>query len=661
MIPEWLERPDPQVYWSSAFEEDRITLDFETDVEENYGHAVEPANGMLMGVYKFRGKNTTIWGNEYDVDWCQLSATFIHLKLKWGFIPLVAHNAGYELAWIKRIGCAELHDFIVWDTKIGEYVLMGNLAAANEKTGEAPRSTSLDSCCIRRGWKVKDPIVDKLMKAGINPAEIPRDWLEGRCIQDVDCTDELFLAQRLQAQNAHLTNVVFTRCIATPCLADIGMTGLKLDEGRVTAAIIEHQKYLDEYEEKFEVLTGGINWQSPKQIRTYLYTTLKFKPEANRGNARLTSSGELPTDKQALAHCETQAVTAAQKEFVFLRRNLNKYGKALQSLRFFDTVCQEKGGIFYGEFNQTKTATHRLASSGRRIMSNTHPDKKGNPKPVTAQLQNLANIFKKLFTARKEGWMMMEHDGSQLEFRVGGWLGDDQQIREDIEDPNFDAHCVSACAMYGLDYDTFLRSYRDGDEEIAKLRKSAKPHTFKPFYGGEQGTEEEMKWYTEFGIRYSGLAGKQAEWQMTVANDKKLVTPWGLRYYFPKCRVNKRTGKVDVKNQVANYPIQALATAEIIPIALVYLWHSVRAEDRVLLTNTVHDSVISEVEPSYHEEYTEHAKSCFTTRVYNYLEIVYGIDFDIPLGLGVTLGTHWSEGEERAYDIYKDGREREIV
>jgi hypothetical protein len=53
---------------------------------------------------------------------------------------LVAHNAKYELHWLKRCG-QDLRKLFVFDTKIAEYVLLGNLASpGNLDLGVAPRS-----------------------------------------------------------------------------------------------------------------------------------------------------------------------------------------------------------------------------------------------------------------------------------------------------------------------------------------------------------------------------------------------------------------------------------------------------------------------------------------------------------------------------------------
>ena len=108
-----------------------------------------------------------------------------------------------------------------------------------------------------------------------------------------------------------------------------------------------------------------------------------------------------------------------------------------------------------------------------------------------------------------------------------------------------------------------------------------------------------------------------------------------------------------------NYPIQAFATAEIIPIALVYFWHMARErglEDKVVIVNTVHDSAICEVDPEYYEEVE---KLCIDIwlEVYRYLESVYNYSFDkVPLGTSVAMADNWDTGQEVGFNIYDNGK-----
>ncbi len=108
-----------------------------------------------------------------------------------------------------------------------------------------------------------------------------------------------------------------------------------------------------------------------------------------------------------------------------------------------------------------------------------------------------------------------------------------------------------------------------------------------------------------------------------------------------------RSGYVTNTTQICNYSVQGFATADIIPIALTYLWHALRvAGVQSFIVNTIHDSAVLEVHPDEVDIVREIAVKCFTTDVYTYLKEVYNIEFNVPLGTGFKAGKHWTEGDE---------------
>lgn len=138
-----------------------------------------------------------------------------------------------------------------------------------------------------------------------------------------------------------------------------------------------------------------------------------------------------------------------------------------------------------------------------------------------------------------------------------------------------------------------------------------------------------------------------------------------MRYYWPYAKVSN-TGYVNVTASVYNYPIQAFATAEIIPLALASFWHRVKAEGlqkEILPLNTIHDSIICEVKKTALDAWKEIALQSFCGDVYEYLSRVYKFEFDVvPLGVGLGWGTHWSDSDnsEQEFNVYKDGT-RQLV
>lgn len=624
-LPSFLENLDAGVYLSENY----LVLDFEVATSHgDFGRPIFPANQLLCAAYKLgaAGKTKVVFGNELEQQ--DLFEAIDRVDF------IVAHNAIYELGWLKR-GGYDISKTLPFCTQLAEYVLLGNLVSGHADSGVPPTSISLDACARRRDWKAKDPVVNLLMGHGINPVSMPRRWLADRCKQDVATTHALFVDQRNTLLATNRLPVLFTRCLLTPVLASIQSEGMQLDAERVGATYDDHIQRAAVLEQTLTSLTGGINVNSPKQLGEFIYDKLGFEElRDRRGNPKRTETGQRATGAKVLAALD--AKSGPQREFLALYREQSKLADAIsKSLNFFKGVCETQDGHFYADLNQTRTATHRLSSTGI-------PSQFGS-----VQFQNFAKTFKRLFRASRPDWLVAETDGSQLEFRVAGFLGQDPQIMADVDNPDFDAHVTSASVMEQKDYDELLAAYRAGDKKAKKLRDAAKPETFKPLYGGSKGTKRQERWYKEFKRRYSVLEHIQKGWVAEVLRTKRLVTSWGMQFFFPNARMSS-SGYVNVGNAVYNYPIQCLATAEIIPIAIVYLWHTIHAKGLshlIKMINTVHDSVICEIHPDVVDTYMEIAEDCFTSKVYKYLKQVYNLEFDVALGAETTIGKYWGETE----------------
>jgi DNA polymerase I-like protein with 3'-5' exonuclease and polymerase domains len=628
--------PRPEAFLSRNY----VCLDFEIDTSHgDYGHPVHKDNQMLLACWSLGtehpcfeadGKVYTIWGGEYD-----LQPLIDHLNVA---EIVVAHNSKYELGWLLRCGY-DIGSRPVFCTKIAEYVLSGNLTY----------DTSLDACVRRRGGRCKDPVVDKMMKAGVNPVSIPRAWLQGRCIQDVQTTEQLFLDQVTLLSNTNRLGVMYVRCAFTPVLAYMEQQGMTLDRDRVMAEYNKEVKAEKDLALELEELMGALSPTSTKQLAVYLYERLQFDELRDKRGKPIRTAGDKPiTNVATIEKLGLKAKTREQKKFIEVYFNWNKSKQRVTKyLDFYVAVCNQMDGKFYASFNQTVTATHRLSSSGMRIAFDHVVDDKGKKKEGTTQFQNQPREYKRMFRSSREGYLFTEEDGSGLEFRVAGLVGNDPMIKADINDPEFDPHRRSAAIINDID-----------ESEVTKYqRTAAKAHTFKPLFGGQSGTEGEKRYYNAFNERYSALVQTQEQWLRDAKYNKKVILPWGLRTYWPYIKSDK-TGYIKERTQIFNLPIQSFATADIIPIQATVLWHLIREngyENQMVLVNTVHDSVLAEIHEDYLDEYKRLTTESWQ-QVYHFIKAVYGDTvYDMmegmPLGTEISWGTHWSEGEEVSYNI----------
>ena len=446
-IPTFVTNPDPELYRKGSY----VVLDFET-TNLQYGSALIPKNRLLLACWTVVRDGSELrkyaWGSEYDMQELVNDINSVDF--------LVAQNAKFELQWLHRCGY-DVGSRPVYDTMVAEWVLAG---------GRHWRY-NLNAIATRHGVGQKDKMIASMLKGGVSPEDIPRSLLLRYCLQDVVVTHNVMRKQLEAMEGTQLLPVLYTRCLTTIVLADVERNGIHLDASRVEheyettlAKFIQVDRALDD-------MTGGINPRSVVQVAEYLYDVLKFPELKDRnGRIRRTAKDKRLTGKDAIA--QLNPTTDNQREFLKLKSEQSKLTAALtKNLEFFVAVCRERGGIFLGQLNQCRTVTHRLASSGMPVQFDAYD------KPKSCQFQNLPRQFKSLFCPRKEGWVIAEADGAQLEFRVAGHLGRDEQVKYDVVN-HVDIHAYTASEMTARGEPT--------------TRQEAKAKTFRPLYGGSAGS-----------------------------------------------------------------------------------------------------------------------------------------------------------------------------
>lgn len=597
LLPLKLQEPDPDEYLGQSY----CVLDFEVD-GSSFGSATERDASIVLGCW-LEGKQQrphvyVEWGNEYSLRSLRQAVNAARV--------VVCHNAKYEVGWLLRIGM-DLSEKLFYCTQIGEYVLAGN----------RKRNLSLDQTARRYGLGTKDPLVQSLFRNGSTALSIPRSLLQARCVKDVRTTHEIFLRQRELLRDAGLLRVAYQRNLVTPILAAMEFEGMVLDEERVRSRYKDlHTEYQKAKQEVDEV-TGGINFRSSKQLGEFLYDSLGFgELRDRRGNPIRTEADKRKTDKTTLGLLE--AVTPAQKEFKGKIKTLVDLKKDFQILETFKECLEsEDKGLIRAVFNQTVCQNHRLSSTGGRW---------------GLQFHNFPRAFKPLFKARKEGWVYVEADAPQLEFRVAVDLSGDARGRSDIRG-GVDVHKLS-------------------QDSIGVSRQDAKKYTFRPLYGGNSGNKREQNYYKAFRERYSGVYSEQTGWVRAVCSDRSgaLRTASGLIFYWPDTEVT-RSGWITNTPSIFNYPVSSFATADVIPLALVIVFYLVACLGlRVQLVNTIHDSIVAECHIDDVEKYKEVLKFAFGEGVIILLKRLYGYEFKTPLGVGIKVSKNWGEGKEEKYE-----------
>jgi DNA polymerase-1 len=606
-LPLFVSSPSPSIYeWGTP-----LFVDFETTTVDK-GSALSHENRLVLTCWKL-GYDSEVkhnWNSEFD------QAELLADIAKADF--LVAHNAKFELQWLVRCG-VDISKIVVYDTMLAEYVIGGNRWMF--------QNLSLEKCLRRHGLPGKISVISKMIKAGICPSEIPTQWLLEYCSRDVTALVDLISAQLSGMAGTRLLPVVYSRCLLTPVLADIEKYGMKLDGDLVRTKFNELTEQVRDLEIKMNALTGGVDLDSTLVRGVYIYETLGFeeKKEKRQGKwvTKKTPTGRYLTDADTIA--SLRAVSSDQKRFHELYFGLNDAKQALSKyITKWKDCVEENAGLLSGTYNQTSTQTQRLSSSGRKYKT---------------QMQNLPRAYKYLFCSSDPDYLLGEADGAQLEFRVAAHMGRDPVAYNDIRN-GVDVHAFTAAVLTGAGQPT--------------SRQDAKTHTFKPLYGGSSGTQAEQTYYRAFKEKYKGIADAQQKWIASVLQTKFLETEWGLRYYWPDTRMD-RSGYVSNSTAICNYPVQAFATAEIIPLCLVAMWHVIQSEQLpIRIVNTVHDSIVAEVQKGCEDIFHALSKWALTEFAYDVIERLYGIKLECQLGAEVTLGSHWGcDGLDKDGNIIK--------
>jgi len=274
----------------------------------------------------------------------------------------------------------------------------------------------------------------------------------------------------------------------------------------------------------------------------------------------------------------------------------------------------QANGVLHAKFNQTITSTGRLSS--------TDPNLQNQPRGNTFPIRGV-------FISRwaGSGGTLCETDFSQLEFRCAGHLAECSTVRNDV--------------LAGLDvHSQTAKILTDAGQETN--RQDAKPHTFKPLYGGLSGTDAEVTYYKAFLDKYTGVKNWHVKLQEEAIKYKKITLPTGREYSFPWV-IRNRWGGATHKTQIVNYPVQGFATADIVPLSMIYLKREYkRLGLKSLICLTVHDSIVTDVFPGELEIVVKLHKNLHGIAE-QALKDYYGITMYVPLDSETKVGPNLIE------------------
>lgn len=383
------------------------------------------------------------------------------------------------------------------------------------------------------------------------------------------------------------TPVLKTRAMACPSCDGKGMVNQVLSSGKIGNRLIKCKTC---FNNKIIYTTDGETGS----------LGLIFLAEVSQA-----TSGGFKTDKSLIEKAKLDLNRDKYPlawEFLELIHKLNQISTYLDT--FIGGIERNVGAdeILHPEFMQCVTATGRLSSR--------NPNFQNQPRGGTFPVR-------RCIVSRFPGGCITEADYKALEYRCAVSLARDEAGKADINS-GVDAHTVTK-------------------DIIGCNRQDAKPHTFKPLYGGSTGSEREQEYYTFFLSKHSGIAKWHESLQNEAIRDKRIKLPTGREYAFPLAKRLFHGGST-FGTQIKNYPVQGFATGDIVPIACVIVVEEIIARKlRSVVINEVHDNLIVDTYPG-EEEVIQRLLKRRMEGVAEILMAEWGYDMWVPLTVELKSG-----------------------
>jgi len=672
----------------------KLTLDVENTVTKRAGKLqldpYEYENELVMvGMLDDQGNETIVTFEHSEVAPTHHGYTTVQNKLNEATV-LIGHNIGHDLVWLWESGFR--YDGPVFDTMMMEYLILRGVK----------QPLSLEACALRYELDTKkQDTLKAYLKQGVSVRDIPHAELSEYLSADLHATQQLAHELRVKlvgTEASGMHNVVHLTNQMVITLAKIYDRGFKVDmtalEGVRIAFEEERKEVLLYLEGKVRELMGDVplNLSSPEQLSTLIYsrkpmnkstwinkidpymgqtafkqlireeTDVVFKSHVKRcadcygsGKLRKEKKDGTPYSKQSkcnscggngyhviptstiggLKFNAPNAKWATANGFSTNRKNLEllansarskgltdalEFLEKVQRLSALDTYLSsfvggiannvKSDGMLHVRLNQHMTSTGRL--SGKEPNMQNMP--RGGTFPV-----------KRVFVSRFNGGKILEADFAQLEFRVAAYLSQDPIAIKEVTE-GFDVHAYTAKIIT--------------DAGQTTSRQDAKAHTFAPLYGasGYGRSKAEAAYYTHFTEKYKGIAN----WHNTLAkealNTGKITTPSGREFSFPDVQRNAR-GRISYFTQIKNYPVQSFATADIVPVALLWIETLLKGK-KSCIVNTVHDSIVIDVHPEEEDHVLWAIEDC-NINMSLHIHYHFGISINVPLLLESKIGNNW--------------------
>lgn len=588
------------------------------------------------------------------------------------------HNGKFDFGWLQRHGHLISPTMEVWDTQIADYIL----------SAQMNKFSSLDDCAKRYlgedAGKVNE--VSAMFKAGIGADGIEKDLLIEYWKNDIDLTIKVARKQIEMAHKYGLLPLCVSMMRAMVTAARVEGNGIRYDVEKAKTLLEAKRKKLVElnkeihdnlYEFNVEFSNlghksmpdfdcnaagnmralffgGEYKWET-REENGIVKTTGATRYKINKYSVALspltypylkkTPGGKPQLDDEFLSNLQTDgAKSAAMREAATLLLEYRGERKLADTyLQSLIDRCEAYGSdIIHPTYNMCLTQTGRLSSSD--------PNMQNIPSGDSTEI-------KELFLPLKDGDWFIEFDFKQLEVIGLAFRSKDAQLIHDVSN-GVDIHKETGKLVFGP-------GMSDGQRRIVKTIN------FGLIYGGKAGTLAAQAGVTKsvaqqcidaFYSRYPGVKTYHKEYyeEVSTKGKSRYIKREGAKpdeYKIMKCDTGRmlaykvyestyKRGEYKVSpTETANYPIQSLATGDIVPTMMWVLDRALEEEfkGKVRIVNQVHDSLLLNGDrPINIREVGKFAKGILE-RAPEIISAIFNVDFNLPLKVDAKCGTTWGK------------------
>ena len=640
-----------------------VAIDVETTLNGNedvgLAHPMHPDNrAVAFGVCNSMSYDDPY--TTYDVEMFEYKLSTLSPD-----VILCGHNISFDLMYLYKISTNlkyELQRRPIWDTQLAEYIL----------SAQQTKFASLDELSVKYGLPIKDDGIKKYFAAGLGSDKIPPRELMPYLERDVQNTVHIALRQYQRAIAQKQLPLMLSQMEALHATTEMQFNGLHIDMEKldqytveVVNEYVECRLDLEELANKHSVedVNSPKQWSQfffggKKKIRVKeevgLYKNgktkyklvdktvdvkpfIKYVPDPEKVSAK---TGQISVDDSVL---NDMLKHTFDKEAIRIIEGLLKYRELSKQLSTYVQGLSKHvmDEFIHGKLNHTATVTGRLSS--------TNPN-----------LQNISNNpIKQIFNSRFNDGVIVEVDFNQLEVVALAHVTRDKQLIKDISS--------------GVDIHSALYEGLFGRKPTKEERKPFKARTFQLIYGaGAKAIAKQAgcsldeakkfvdvfytrypqvaKWHTEFAeqverestyeLNEDGLREKVKTFVLHTETGRKFL----FKEYFNEGSWSTRTYNFS-PTELKNYPIQGLATGDIVPMMLGIIFRALEGRDDVKMVNTIHDSLMFDVAGSAATGFIKEITNILKD-THKYFEERFKVPLALKLNAGVSVGKNWFDMKE---------------